>query len=47
MNQFATAQQEIRDLIERSSDAINHQDWAAFEAMMTDDVVWERKPPTP
>jgi ketosteroid isomerase-like protein len=33
--------QEIRDLIDRSSDAINHQDWAALEAMMTEDVVWE------
>jgi hypothetical protein len=47
LNQFAVELQEIRDLIERSSDAINPQDWPAFEAMMTDDVVWERMPPTP
>jgi ketosteroid isomerase-like protein len=47
VNRFTIQQQEIRDLIDRSSDAINHQDWAALEAMMTDDVVWERMPPTP
>ncbi|HEY4129774.1 MAG TPA: nuclear transport factor 2 family protein [Gemmatimonadaceae bacterium] len=47
MNPFAVELQEIRDLIERSSDAVNHQDWPAFEAMMTEDVVWERMPPTP
>jgi ketosteroid isomerase-like protein len=39
--------QDIRELVERSSDAVNHQDWSALEAMMADDVVWERLPPTP
>jgi hypothetical protein len=38
---------EVRDLLERSSDAINHQDWARLATMMTDDVVWERRPPLP
>jgi ketosteroid isomerase-like protein len=38
---------EVRELLERSSDAINHQDWGALANMMTEDVVWERKPPTP
>jgi hypothetical protein len=39
--------QEIRNLIDRSSDAINHQDWAALEALTANDVVWERMPPAP
>ena len=47
MNKFADELHEIRDLIERSSDAINHQDWSTLEAMMSDDVVWARMPPTP
>jgi ketosteroid isomerase-like protein len=44
---FAQERSEIRDLIERSSDAINHEEWASFESMMTEDVVWERMPPMP
>ena len=47
MNRFAMARADIRELVERSSDAINHQDWSALEALMTDDVVWERLAPTP
>jgi ketosteroid isomerase-like protein len=47
VNRFAVEREDIRELIERSSDAINHQDWSALEAMMTDDVVWERLAPTP
>jgi ketosteroid isomerase-like protein len=47
MIRFSSEQLEVRDLLERSCDAINHQDWAALAAMMEDDVVWERKPPTP
>lgn len=47
MTRFLFEGLQIRDLIERSSDAINHQDWSALEAMMTDDVVWERLPPSP
>jgi ketosteroid isomerase-like protein len=42
VNQFTVARQQVRDLIDPSSDAINHQDWAALEAMMTENVVWER-----
>ncbi len=37
----------IRDLFERSSDLINHQEWAALEALFTEDAVWEMLPPTP
>lgn len=37
----------VRDLIERSSDVINHQEWTALVALFTDDAVWERLPPTP
>jgi hypothetical protein len=47
LDALAIARLEIRDLIERSSDAINHQDWPAFSAMMTKDLVWERRAPTP
>ena len=47
MVQAAKERQEIRDLIERSSDVINHQEWASLMAMMAEDVVWERLPPTP
>ncbi|QRK11519.1 nuclear transport factor 2 family protein [Archangium violaceum] len=36
----------IRELLDRSSDAINHQDWTALMAMFTEDAVWERRPPT-
>jgi ketosteroid isomerase-like protein len=43
----AKERQEIHDLIERSSDVINHQEWSSLMAMMTEDVVWERLPPTP
>ena len=37
----------VRDLIDRSSDAINHQDWPALMALFTEDAAWERLPPTP
>jgi ketosteroid isomerase-like protein len=37
----------VRDLIDRSSDAINHQDWTSLVSMMAEDAVWERLPPTP
>lgn len=37
----------IRDLIDRSSDAINHQDWPALAALQAENVVWERLPPMP
>lgn len=47
VNAFTIERQEIRDLIDQSSDAINHRDWATLEAMMTDDVVWETIVPTP
>jgi SnoaL-like protein len=44
---FARETENIRDLITRSSHAINCQDWHALMSMMTDDIVWERRPPTP
>jgi ketosteroid isomerase-like protein len=47
LNRFAVERQDIRELVERSGDAINHQDWSALERMMTEDVVWERLAPTP
>jgi hypothetical protein len=47
VSRFAFEQQGVRDLIERSSDAVNREDWEALIAMMTADIVWERMPPTP
>lgn len=37
----------IRELIDQSSDLINHQQWNALLGLFTDDIVWERLPPTP
>jgi ketosteroid isomerase-like protein len=31
----------IRSLIERFSDATNHHEWGALEALLTEDAVWE------
>jgi hypothetical protein len=37
----------IRELIDRSSDLINHQEWTALMDLFTSNIVWERLPPTP
>lgn len=37
----------IYDLLNRSSDLINHQEWETLCALFSDDIVWEREPPTP
>lgn len=35
----------IRDVIDRTSDAINHREWDALDAFFTPDAVWEARPP--
>ena len=37
----------IRELIDRSSDRINHQEWTKLMELFTSDITWERLPPTP
>ncbi|AKU92086.1 nuclear transport factor 2 family protein [Vulgatibacter incomptus] len=37
----------IRELVEKVSDAINHQEWDTLRAFFSEDVVWERQPPNP
>jgi hypothetical protein len=37
----------VRELIERSSDLINHQEWTRLMSLFIDDIVWERRPPMP
>ncbi len=35
----------VREVLERITDALNHQEWAALDPMFTDDVVWQALPP--
>jgi len=37
----------IRDLIDRTSDAINHHEWSTVVSLLTPEVIWEKLPPNP
>lgn len=35
----------VRAVIERTSDALNHAEWKALDRFLTEDAVWEARPP--
>jgi ketosteroid isomerase-like protein len=47
MTRAALDRAAIHDLVDRWSDAVNHAEWDALEALSTQDLTWERLPPSP